>query len=83
METVQEYLPLALGSGIAVLFVIGLGLALRTEGGRQALAGGAVKFALAALALAERWLGSVISAQGQGRAARVREARGLLRRDAE
>lgn len=82
MEMVREWLPLALGIGLAALFVLGLILALRSETGREALAGGAIRFALAALALAERWLGSVVRAQGQGRAARVREARGLLR-DAE
>jgi len=79
MEMVREWLPLALGIGAAVLFVVGLVLALRTERGREALAGGAIRFALAALALAERWLGSVVGVQGQGRVERVREARWLLR----
>lgn len=82
MESVQTYLPLALGIGLTVLFLVGLWLALRTEGGRDALAGGAIRLALTALALAERWLGSAVTAQGEGRAARVREAQGLLR-DAE
>lgn len=42
---------------VFVLFTLGLTLALRTPGGRDALAGGAVRLALAFLALAERWIG--------------------------
>lgn len=74
MEMVREWMPLELGVGGLVLLVIGLALALRTETGREALAGGAIRFALAALALAERWLGSVVGAQAQGRAARDRKS---------
>lgn len=57
MELVTENLPLILGAGALVLFVIGLALALRTPGGRDALAAAAVRLAVTALGLAERWLG--------------------------
>jgi len=78
MEMVREWLPLALGIGAAAIFVTGLVLALRTEGGRLALAEGAVRFALGALALAERWLGRMVSAQTEQRAARIGRARAEL-----
>lgn len=57
MDVMQEYLPLALGIGALALFVVGLALALRTTGGRDALAAAAVRLAVAFLGLAERWLG--------------------------
>lgn len=59
-EVVSENLGLIVGGLVFVLFAVGLVLALRTEGGRNTLAGGAVRVALAALALAERWIGSQI-----------------------
>ena len=40
-----------------IVFAVGLVFALRTEQGRNSLAGAAVRVALAALALAERWIG--------------------------
>lgn len=80
MEIVEEYLPVVIGLVVVGVFVLGLVLATRTEGGRQALAGGAVKFALAALALAERWLGSVISSRS-GRVSNIQQARALLLKD--
>lgn len=57
VETVTANLPLIVGIVVFVVFTIGLVLALRTEGGRESLAAGAVRLALAMLALAERWLG--------------------------
>lgn len=56
METVTENLPLILGSIIFLLFVLGMALALRTDGGRERLAAAAVRLAVAALGFAERWL---------------------------
>lgn len=60
MQVVTDNLPLILGGMALILFVIGLVLALRTPGGRNALATAAVRLAVAFLALAERWLGGVI-----------------------
>ena len=42
---------------VFVVFALGLFFALRTEGGRDALGAAAVRLAVAALAMAERWLG--------------------------
>lgn len=56
-QIVSENLGLIVGVLVFVLFVIGLVLALRTEKGRNSLAAGAVRVALAALALAEKWIG--------------------------
>ena len=56
-EFVSNNLGLVLGVLAFVVFVVGLVFALRTEQGRNTLAGAAVRVALAALALAERWLG--------------------------
>jgi hypothetical protein len=82
MEIVEEYLPLVIGVGIAVVLGIGLALALKTESGRQALAGGAVKFALVALGFAEQWLGKMMtSSSADGRLSDIRQARTLLRHD--
>lgn len=49
-----------------VLFVVGLVLALRTQGGRDTLAAAAVKLAVFALALAERWLGGMLEPPAMG-----------------
>jgi hypothetical protein len=49
-----------------VLFIVGLVLALRTQGGRDALAAAAVKLAVFALGLAERWLGKMIEPASVG-----------------
>ena len=47
-------------AGIALaLFIVGLVLALRTQGGRDTLAAAAVRLAVFALGLAERWLGKM------------------------
>lgn len=56
-EFVSENLALILGVLAFVVFTVGLVFALRTEQGRNSLAGAAVRVALAALALAERWIG--------------------------
>lgn len=56
-EFVSENLALILGILAFAVFVVGLVFALRTEQGRNSLAGAAVRVALAALALAERWIG--------------------------
>lgn len=42
---------------VFVVFALGLFFALRTEGGRETLGAAAVRLAVAALELAERWLG--------------------------
>jgi hypothetical protein len=57
-EFVSENLALILGVLAFAVFVVGLVFALRTEQGRNTLAGAAVRVALAALALAERWIGT-------------------------
>jgi hypothetical protein len=64
-EFVAENLGLILGVLAFAVFVVGLMLALRTEGGRNTLAGGAVRVALAALALAERWLSGQMQVETQ------------------
>lgn len=56
-EFVSNNLGLILGVLALIVFAVGLFFALRTEAGRNSLAGAAVRVALAALALAERWLG--------------------------
>lgn len=56
-EFVSNNLGLILGVLALIVFGIGLFFALRTEQGRNTLAGAAVRVALAALALAERWIG--------------------------
>ena len=56
-EFVSNNLGLILGILALIVFGIGLFFALRTEQGRNTLAGAAVRVALAALALAERWIG--------------------------
>jgi len=75
MELVTENLPLILGAGALALFVIGLVLGLRTEGGRESLARAAVRLAVAALGFAERWLGRQVEPAGLGS---VQFARGEL-----
>ena len=53
--------------------------ATRTERGRVALGNAAVRLAVAALALAERWLGGVIvTANGEIARSAPREARRIL-----
>ena len=56
-EFVSQNLGLILGILAFIVFVVGLVFALRTESGRNTLAGAAVRVALAVLALAERWIG--------------------------
>lgn len=56
-EFVSQNMGLILGVLAFAVFVVGLVFALRTESGRNTLAGAAVRVALAALALAERWIG--------------------------
>lgn len=77
VEIVTENLPLILGLIIFGLFVIGMALALRTEGGRERLAAAAVRLAVAALGFAERWLGGQVVAQGGSGS--LQYARGELR----
>lgn len=76
VEVVTENLPLIIGAIVFVIFTAGLVLALRTASGRDALAGAAVRLALAMLALAERWLGSQVEPAGLGA---VQNARNELR----
>ena len=77
MEIVAENLPLILGLVLGVLFLVGLVLGLRTEGGRERLAAAAVRLAVAALGFAERWLGGQVVAQGGSGS--LQYARGELR----
>lgn len=58
IEFVTDNLPLIVGVVVFIIFTVGLVLALRSEAGRESLAAGAVRLALAMLALAERWLGN-------------------------
>jgi hypothetical protein len=91
MELVREYLPLVIGVGLGLLFLVGLTLALRTETGREKLGEAAVRFAEAALVLAERWLtgyleqermavGAAVDTPSDIRQARVMLGRWRLRR---
>lgn len=56
-DWLMENLALVVAAVVFVIFTIGLVLALRTPGGRDALAAAAVRLAVAFLGLAERWLG--------------------------
>ena len=56
-DWLMENLALVVAVVVFVIFTIGLVLALRTAGGRDKLAGAAVRLAVAFLGLAERWLG--------------------------
>jgi hypothetical protein len=60
--------PLLVAGGVLalVLFVAGLVLALKTQGGRDTLAAAAVKLAVFALGLAERWLGEMMEPPALG-----------------
>lgn len=62
MDWITENLGLVLAGVIGGLFVIGLWLGLRSEEGRRRLAEAAVRLAVTALGLAERWLGTQIPA---------------------
>ena len=62
-EWLQANLSVVVFAVVFVLFTLGLVLAMRTAGGRDALAGGAVRLALAFLALAERWIGDQLEPQ--------------------
>ena len=61
MQTVTDNLPFIIGLVVFVLFTAGLVLAMRTETGRDALGMAAVRFAVAALAMAEKWLDQQIA----------------------
>lgn len=63
VEFVTQNMPLIVGAIVFLIFTVGLVLALRTPGGRESLAAGAVRLALAMLALAERWLGNQMTPQ--------------------
>lgn len=58
MSPTLQYLSILLGGLTLALFLVGLYFAVQTDKGREGLAGAAVRVALAALALAERWLAS-------------------------
>ena len=55
----DNWLLILAGLALAV-FAVGLVLALRTQGGRDTLAASAVKLAVFALGLAEKWLGKML-----------------------
>lgn len=78
VDYVTENLPLIIGVLVFVIFTAGLVLALRTASGRDALAGAAVRLALAMLALAERWLGQQMEPAAAGLGS-VQNARNELR----
>lgn len=89
MDVVTEWTPVVVGVLVFVVATIGMALALRSESGRDALAAGAVKLALAMLGLAERWLGGQLEpagtlargVQGEGELQAARRAlRGWLAR---
>ncbi len=62
-DWLMENLALVVAVVVFVIFTIGLVLALRTAGGRDKLAGAAVRLAVAFLGLAERWLGEQLEQQ--------------------
>ena len=67
MQFVTDNWLLILAGLALVLFIVGLALALRTQGGRDTLAASAVKLAVFALGLAERWLGKMLEPPAIGR----------------
>jgi hypothetical protein len=60
MDWITDNWLLILAGLALVLFIVGLVLALRTQGGRDTLAASAVKLAVFALGLAEKWLGKML-----------------------
>ena len=66
MQWITDHLPLILAGIALALFIVGLVLALRTQAGRDKLAAAAVKLAVFALGLAERWLGKMIEPETIG-----------------
>lgn len=78
VEVVTENLPLIIGVIVLVIFTAGLVLALRTASGRDALAGAAVRLALAMLGFAERWMEKQVEPAAAGLGA-VQNARNELR----
>ena len=62
-QWVVENIGLVAGVIVFILVMVGLVIALQTEGGRNSLAAAAVKVAMAALALAEAWLRGEIESQ--------------------
>lgn len=84
MQFLTDNTGIIIAAAVAVVFVIGLVLALRTERGRVALGNAAVRLAVAALGMAERWLGHLIyvapdgeiAARGKGGA--ISTARDIL-----
>ena len=68
IDIITNNLAFFVGMFIAGVFVAGFAIALSTASGRDALARAAVRFAVAALAMAERWLGREIDAHVEARA---------------
>lgn len=60
IDIITNNLGFFIGMFLAGVFVAGFAIALSTASGRDALARAAVRFAVAALAMAERWLGREI-----------------------
>jgi hypothetical protein len=56
-EWLMENVALVVAVVVFVIFTVGLVLAMRTPGGRDALAAASVRLAVAFLGMAERWLG--------------------------
>ena len=67
MDWITDNWLLILAGLALVLFIVGFVLALRTQGGRDTLAASAVKLAVFALGLAERWLGKMLEPPAIGR----------------
>ena len=66
MDWITDNWLLILAGLALVLFIVGFVLALRTQGGRDTLAASAVKLAVFALGLAERWLGKMLEPEAIG-----------------
>ena len=60
IDVIMGNLGFFLGLFVFVLFTVGFAIALSTQAGREALGRAAVKLAVAALGMAEKWLGRQI-----------------------
>ena len=61
IDLITNNLAFFIGLFVFVLFTVGFVIAMLTPAGREALGRAAVRFAVAALGFAERWLGGQIT----------------------
>jgi hypothetical protein len=70
IDLITNNLAFFIGVFVFILFVVGFVLAMSTETGRNAMGKAAVRFAIAALEAAEKWLGLEIAPQPDTRTAK-------------